>query len=86
MPRMPKKRTANLFGQEIEVVDRVAAETDIVACVRIEDMHERNFTDDLEGTCMVCSKPVLFRPYMKKGRKVCLKCLPALTERAGGVH
>lgn len=78
---MPKRKTLNLPGlPPIPVTDRDVGPDDVVICMRVEDMETAYFPDDLQGHCLVCFKRVCFRPYMKAGRKVCIRCAPALSQ------
>lgn len=65
----------------IPVSNREVGPDDVVVCMRASVMPSRYFDDDQEGVCFACGHTVLFRPYMAKGRKLCLTCLPSVAKR-----
>lgn len=33
------------------------------------------FSDDVKAQCCICGKIVFHRPYVPKGKKVCVQCM-----------
>lgn len=71
-------------GIDAEVVsDEETEKAALVICVRVEDMPEGEFLDDILTVCGVCEEPIRHRPHVPKTPpKVCMQCAMEIMDQA----